>query len=243
MEMTDNVAVALAVAAVLVSLIFTFAIVERWIVRRRPHEQAWAVAMGLFVAGALSVVWGVGVGWNSLSFRLYYLFGAVLNVAWLAFGQILISFPGARRVERVRGGLIAVSTFAAGIVLAEPLRESIMPGQLPKGDEVFGPGPRILAAVGSGAGALIVFVGTVASTVALLRTRRSGAVGAGAQAGGTALIALGTLVLGRSGGYASRGDLRGFSVTLTVGICVLFAGFLLATRRRGVLADRSNLAR
>jgi hypothetical protein len=237
MELADNLAVALAVVAALVSLVFTFAIAERWMVRRRPHELAWTVAMGLFVAGALSVVWGVGVGWNPLSFRLYYLFGAVLNVAWLALGQLLISFAprtniGAMRAQRARGVLIAISAFATGIVLAEPLRETIAPGQLPKGDEVFGPGPRILAAVGSGGGALIVLVGTVASTVALLRARNRDAVpGAGARAGGTALIAVGTIVLGRSGGYAARGDLRGFSITLTVGVCVLFAGFLLATRR------------
>lgn len=224
---------ALATAAALVALVFCFSITERWLVRRRPHELAWAVAMGLFVAGALSVAWGVGVGWDPLSFRLYYLFGAVLNVAWLALGQLLISSPGARWGSRARSWLVAASAFASGIVLATPIRAPIEPDQLPRGDVVFGPVPRILAAVGSGGGALIVFAGTAMSTVALVRARGRGVSGAGGRAVGTAFIAVGTLVLGRSGGFAERGRLEGFSITLVLGISILFTGYLVATRRSG----------
>ncbi len=226
-------ATALAVAAALVALAFCGAVTERWLVRRRPHELAWAIAMALFVGGALSVAWGVGVGWGEVSFRLYYLFGAVLNVAWLALGQVLISVPGARWAARARPVLVALSAFAAGVVLSTPLRAPIDPEHLPTGSEVFGPAPRVLAAVGSGAGALIVFVGTAWSTVALLRAGRKGAPGAGARALGTGLIAAATLVLGRSGGYAERGQLSGFSSTLLIGITILFAGYLVATRRPG----------
>jgi hypothetical protein len=222
---------ALAVAAALVALMFCFAITERWLVRRRPHELAWAIAMGLFVAGALSVAWGVGVGWGSVSFRLYYLFGAVLNVAWLAFGQVLISGSNPKWAGAARTWLIAGSAFATGILAATPLRGSIDRDQLPKGDEVFGAGPRILAGIGSGGGALIVFGGTAMATIALARARRRGQRGAGPRAIGTGLIAVGTLVLGRSGGYAERGQLNGFSITLLVGITILFAGYLVASRR------------
>jgi hypothetical protein len=237
------VAVALAVTAALVALMFTFAILERWLVRRRPHELAWAVAMALFVAGACSVVWGVGVGWGSLSFRLYYLFGAVLNVAWLALGQMLLSASTAggapRWRHRAQSGLVVASAFAAGVVLTAPLRSPIDPDELPRGDLVFGAAPRVLAGIGSGGGALIVFAGTVASTVALVRARRRGTRGAGGRAVGTGLIALGTLVLGRSGGLAEQGRLEGFALTLTIGITVLFAGYLVAASRLPSPSERS----
>jgi hypothetical protein len=236
-------ATALAIAAALVALAFCFAVTERWTVRRRPHELAWAIAMGLFVAGALSVAWGVGVGWGDVSFRLYYLFGAVLNVAWLALGQILISVPGAKWGARARSVLVAVSAFATGVLLATPIREPIDPDRLPKGDVVFGAAPRILAAVGSGGGALIVFGGTAWATVNLVRARRRGAPGAGPRALGTGLIAVATVVLGRSGGYAERGQLSGFSTTLLIGIILLFAGYLVATRRPAATTGRQTSAR
>jgi len=47
---------------------------------------------------------------------------------------------------------------------------------------------------------------------------------------GNALIAAGTLILSASGTLAGRlGKDRAFAVTLLIGICVLFAGFLVAT--------------
>ena len=47
---------------------------------------------------------------------------------------------------------------------------------------------------------------------------------------GNILIAMGTLILSASGTLAGRlGKDRAFAVTLLIGICVLFAGFLVAT--------------
>ena len=47
---------------------------------------------------------------------------------------------------------------------------------------------------------------------------------------GNALIAVGTLILGASGLLNGRlGASKAFAVTLTIGVTVLFAGFLVAT--------------
>ena len=47
---------------------------------------------------------------------------------------------------------------------------------------------------------------------------------------GNALIAVGTLILGASGPLNGRlGASKAFAVTLTIGVTVLFAGFLVAT--------------
>src|SRR5205823_7594334 len=105
----------------------------------------------------------------------------------------------------------------------------------PRGSEVFGPLPRVLAAVASSVGALVVLGGAAWSAWRLARGRRTGSTGrAGAVTarlvGANLLIAGGTLVLGAGGILNSVLDeMEGFAVTLVVGISLIFAGFLLAT--------------
>ena len=108
---------------------------------------------------------------------------------------------------------------------------------LPTGSDVFGPLPRILAAVGSGGAALIVLGGAVLSAWRVLRGReRTRGRGAAAHpkrlALGNALIAAGTLVLGASGTLNGRlGASTAFAITLTVGIRAKAVGLLPVARQ------------
>jgi hypothetical protein len=92
----------------------------------------------------------------------------------------------------------------------------------------------VLAAVGSGLGATVVFVGTALGLVRVLRQRRSLEAGtarmlATRRAGGLALLTVGTIVLSMSGTLNSVfGEMGAFAVTLTVGVALLFLGFLIA---------------
>ena len=47
---------------------------------------------------------------------------------------------------------------------------------------------------------------------------------------GTLLIALGASVVAGGATFAAFGNLPGFCITLVLGICVMFAGFLRASR-------------
>jgi len=108
---------------------------------------------------------------------------------------------------------------------------------IPVGKEVFGVLPRVLAAVGSGLGALVVFGGAAWSAVRFARA--AGGRAAGRMAGANVLIALGTLVL--SGGGTLQGVLghdEAFTVSLAAGITVIYAGFLVAARRSNVSDHR-----
>lgn len=229
---------ALAAGATVVSLAFAGATYERWLRRRRRHELAWSVALLLFTCGALSLWAGAAVGWGSVTFRLFYLFGAILNVPFLALGTVYL-LAGRRRGDRWAAAVTVGCAFAAGVLVVAPLTGGIEPDVLPRGSEVFGPLPRILAAVASGVGALVVFVGALWSSVRLLAGgRRAGGratnVPPGRLAAGNLLIALGTAVLSLSGLLNSvLGEMDAFAVTLTAGITILFAGFLVATASAG----------
>ncbi|MEY3413777.1 MAG: hypothetical protein RJA79_652, partial [Actinomycetota bacterium] len=104
--------------------------------------------------------------------------------------------------------------------------------------QLFGVTPRVLAAVGSGVPALIIIFGALWSTFRVIRkasptiSQKNVRVVKSPKrlALGNVLVATGTLVLSASGSFAGRfGKDRAFAVTLLVGLCILFSGFLVAS--------------
>src|SRR5207253_3660241 len=159
----------------------------------------------------------------------FYLFGAIVNVPVLALGTIYL-LAGRRQGDRWAAVIALGCAFAAGVVVAAPMRPIPHPHSLPQGSDVFGALPRVLAAVASGGGAAVVLGGAAWSA---WRYRR------GRMLWANMLIAGGTLILGASGLLNSvLGEMEGFAVTLAVGIAVLFLGFLVTNPRREHVARR-----
>ena len=232
---------ALAAGSTLVAAAFALATWDRWLRRRRPQELVWTISLVLFTVGAGSLWWASARGWSPASFRLFYLTGAILNVPWLGAGTVYL-LAGPRWGDRVRWALVLLSGLATGVLLVAPLRVPVAGRELPEGKEVFGAFPRVLAAVGSAVPAVVIFVGAVWSAWRVLRGRNP-ALGSAVRtvqlprrlALGNAVIAAGTVILSLSGTFAGRlGKDRAFSVTLAVGIAVLFAGFLIASTASAV---------
>jgi hypothetical protein len=221
---------AVAVGATLVALAFAASTFERWLARRRRHELAWSGALAMFVVAAAALAAGAGLGWDGTAFRVFYLFGAILNVPFLALGTVYLLF-GRRVGDRVALGVALLSAFAAGVVVIAPFRAPIPADTLVQGSKVFGALPRVLAAVGSAGGALVIVGGAVWSIV---RHRSPVANG---------LIAIGTLVLGASGVLNSVFDaMSAFAVTLLIGITLIFVGFLVATGAGSVEVPEVSVA-
>jgi hypothetical protein len=240
-----------AFLATAIATVFWEAMLVRYTQRRRPHEGAWTAALAMFVAASAALAVGASTTWDGRTFRVFYLFGAVLNVPWRALGTLYLLAP-AKVARTARSVLLVFSGFAAGVVFTARIHGTIPPTGIPSGHDHFPALPRVLAAVGSGLGATVVIVGAVWSAGRLLthRPRPSGATsatsasgvgGADAQvpgarrlAGANGAIALGTLVLS-AGGLAQGlvGEDEGFVLTLVVGIAVIYAGFRLATQPAG----------
>jgi len=185
----------------------------------------------------MSLWWAESRGWSEESFRVFFLLGAVLNVPWLALGTVHL-LAGPRIGDAVARGLLVFSGLATGVVLVAPMRGVVESDALPKGSDLFGPVPRILAAVGSGIPATVIFVGAAWSAWRVVRgaapavtsTAARRVVDARRLATGNVLIAAGAAVLSASGSLAGRlGEDTAFAATLLAGIVVLFAGFLVAS--------------
>ena len=241
---------ALAATATLVATAFAAAVLERWMVRRRPHELAWTISLLLFAAASAALWLAEAGGWSPASFRAFYLFGAILNVPWLALGTVYL-LAGRRLADGVRWGLVIASGFAAGVMVTAPMHGTVPADELPEGRDLFAPLPRILAAVGSGVAAVVVIGGALWSAWRLWR--RGARTSAGGRSDvsparlalGNVIIAVGTLVLSASGTLAGRlGKDTAFALTLVTGVVILFCGFLVATPGRVSRADvyRTDIA-
>ncbi|MGE0877071.1 MAG: hypothetical protein AB7L13_02960 [Acidimicrobiia bacterium] len=230
----------LAAAATLVALAFSCSTFDRWLARTdrngRRHELVWSISLLMFAIASGALWWGAAAGWDEASFRVFFLFGAILNVPYLALGTIYL-LAGRRAGDITTAIVTALSCFAAGIMTIAPFKGPVGDAELPKGSEVFGVWPRVLAAVGSGVAALVVIGGALWSAWRLARGRARSKATAdrvipvpGRLVAGNVLIAIGTLILGASGTLNARfGAMDAFSITLVAGITVLFAGFLVAT--------------
>src|SRR2546423_3550507 len=88
--MTHPLQTATAIAAALVALAFSMSTFERWLARRRRHELAWSASLLMFSVAAAALAAGAAGGWNGIWFRIFFFFGAIANVPFLALGTIYL---------------------------------------------------------------------------------------------------------------------------------------------------------
>ncbi|MFM8304630.1 MAG: hypothetical protein ACKOA9_10080 [Actinomycetota bacterium] len=221
---------ALAAAATVLACLFAVATFQRAAAGRGPHQWAWTVALILFAAASAALALGVSTGWDPGTYKVFYLCGAILSVPWLALGTVFLLLGGAVG-RRVRGGLLFFSGLALGAVLLATL-VPIAGREIPVGRDAFTQVlPRVLAAVASGGGAVVIVAGALWSLARLLGADDS--PGRTRLALANALVAGGTLVLS-SGGLVQGlvGHDTAFSLTLAIGIAVIYGGFLVADGSR-----------
>jgi hypothetical protein len=220
------VVVALSFLAVVISSLFAQAMLVRYTANHRPQHRVWAIALAMFALASAALATGASTGWDNGTFRVFYLFGAVLNVPWLAMGTVYLLAAEAT-ARRVLWGLVLFSGFAAGVLLSCPM-DAVHGTAIPVGKDVFGALPRVLAAAGSGVAAVVIIGGALLSAWRFARDPRIPAHGR--LAGANGLIALGTLILS-SGGLLQGvvGHDEAFTLSLAVGISVVYCGFRLAS--------------
>jgi drug/metabolite transporter (DMT)-like permease len=213
-------------AAAVVSALFCALVAQQWVRKGRPHQGAWAAALLMFAVASFAAAIGMLGEWSPALFRLYYLFGAIINVPFLGAGTIYLL---ARRPLGHAFALIVVvgAIFAAGVVFGarldpEPLARAT--GEIPSGRDVWIEVlPRTLSRYYSFAGLFIVVAGALWSSWRLAQQRSERLRG---LAIGNILIAVGTLVVGVASQFARYGRGSVFAVGLLVGVSVMFAGFL-----------------
>jgi hypothetical protein len=213
----------LPAVATAASAAFAVAVLRQYAARRRLQQLAWGVALAMFALASLALTVGVAAGWTPIGFKAYYLFGAMLNVPWLALGTVaLLAGPVARRAYAA--GLALFTAASTVLVAAAPVGAADLTGRLPEG-KAFLPVPvRVLAVLGNTVGTLIVVGGAVASGLALRHRRHLRA-----RFEGNLLIALGVLLAAGGGVFAFLDRSDKLALALALGASVMYLGFRRAS--------------
>jgi hypothetical protein len=219
----------LPVVATAAAAAFAVAVLRQYARRRRPYQLAWGAALAMFALASVALAVGVAAGWTPLRFKVYYLFGAVLNVPWLALGTVLLL--ARRRATRVGylAGLVLFSLVSAVAIGLVALDAAELAGRaVPEGSQILPVGIRALAVAGNVVGTLVVVGGAVASGLAIrgrpeLRPRFEGNL----------LIAAGVLLAAAGGVFAFLSASDKLAAGLALGATVMYAGFRRASAPAG----------
>ncbi|HZA26534.1 MAG TPA: hypothetical protein VE915_02660 [Actinomycetota bacterium] len=219
-------------AAALVSAAFGIHLLARYGRRRggNPAEGVWGVAMLMYAAASVALALGILDEWSSAEFRVYWLFGAVLNVPYLAAGEVYLLARNRWFGHGLLALVLALTAYATLEIRTAPASAPHLAQEFPLGREVFGDGsvPHRLAQYYSYPAYLLLLAGTVWS--ALKMRGRPDLV---ARFNGLLLLAVGaTVVAVGSGVGAGLGNFALFSAALAAGVIVMYWGFLTATRGR-----------
>lgn len=208
-----------AILATAVSAVFAIAVWLQYRRKRQPYQLAWSIGLAMFaIASAAGVAARSGAP-TEVEYRLFYLFGAILNVAWLAVGTLYVTV----RRPIADTGFVLVYLFTAVSTIAVFVSPVDLTAALDSGRGFHdAPLPRILAGLGSGLGSIVLFGGALRSAWVFLRRRHNGR-----RAIANIVIAVGVLIVAAGGTATFTGASGLVDLTNLVGVSVMFAGFLL----------------
>jgi hypothetical protein len=192
--------------------------------RPRPHITAYATGMSMFAIATWAFYIGLSFGWAGPIYRSFYLFGAILNIPFLALGSMFLVVG--RRSGHVMaialGALTAISTtLTATIPFANPLPASGVP------HDVFesGFGPRLFAIIGGATGSTILIILALFSVFRFWQRNRR-------IVWGNLLIVAGTFAAASGGTGLALGEGSAFALSLLVAVTLIWAGYRVTSGGR-----------
>jgi hypothetical protein len=202
----------LAFAAALLSLRLAARLAARWQDARRAELAAWSAALFAYAAASAALAWGAAAGWDSRSFRVYYLFGGLLTAPLLGLGSLLLY--GWRRIV---GPALVYVGLAVGVAISVPVH-GVFGADIPAAQDhlEFLPA-RLLAVVAN-------VTGTVAVIAVAFATIRRRPLGNALVLAGVSVAAAGTALSGLGAAKTA--------IFVAIAALLLYGGFTASTPRR-----------
>ncbi|MDH4112312.1 MAG: hypothetical protein OEV60_06445 [Actinomycetota bacterium] len=214
--------------AAVVAGVFAGLVAGQYVSRRRPYQLAWAIALAMYAAASLAIVFGVAGGWTTGEFGTFWALGAVLNVPFLAGGELMLLVRNRTVQAAIWITLVFLTAYTISVLRGAAFDAVALAEELPSGKHVFGDGsaahrlPQLISIP-----SYLVLLGGALWSAWRMRGRPERRE----RFTGTLMIALGaTVIAGFGSAFAALGLLAAFSLSLAVGISAMFAGFLWAGR-------------
>ena len=219
--------------AAAVAVVFAGSLAKGFVRRRRPYQAVWSLALVMYAAASFALFLGVLDGWSTGEFRVYWLFGAVLNVPFLFLGELYLLLKRRAIADGLAIITIFLTAFAATKIGGAAVHANALTSNLPLGKDVFGDGstPYRLAQYFAYPAYILLIAGGLRSA-----RQMRGRPEARDRFVGTLLIAVGATIVAIGSGVGAGLDVVPvFSVGLLAGIAVMFWGFLRASRQPAAL--------
>jgi len=211
-----------------ISLIFAFFVLKRYLERKGAHLLLWGIGMVFYGLGGFCEAFYGTFGWNPLVFRLWYLFGAILVAAWL--GQGTVYLLAKRRWAHATMVILALGSLYGAIrVFTAQLDPSLMTASVHTGSELSGhaivtSGVRVLTPFFNLYGTVTLVGGAAWSAWIFFRKRILLH-----RTIGNVLIAVGAMLPAFGGTFSRFGVPSALYIGELLGAVILFAGFIRAT--------------
>jgi len=128
-------------ASAVVAAVFAGLVTRQYAARRRPYQLAWVLALAMYSAASLAVVFGVLGGWTTGEFQLYWALGAVLNVPFLAGGELMLLLRNRTAQAAVWIVLVFLTAYTVSVLRGASFDAAALVDDLLPGKHVFGDGP------------------------------------------------------------------------------------------------------
>jgi hypothetical protein len=214
----------LSIVAAAAASLFAFDLWNGYRRRPRPHVAAYGTGMTMFAVATWALFIGVTFAWTGPIYRTFYLFGAVLNILFLALGSMFL-VVGKRSGHVMTVALGAFAAIATTLTVTVPFQRPLPDGGVPTDMFEAGFGPRLFAIIGGATGATILIVLALVSLIRFWRKDRS-------IVWGNALILAGTMAAAWGGTGLALGEAGGFALSLLIAVTLIWAGYRVASGRR-----------
>jgi hypothetical protein len=190
----------------------------------RHHVAAYGVGITMFAIATWALWVGLQYGWSGPAYRVFFLFGAILNIPFLALGSmfLVVGRRSGNVMAVLLGALTAISTtLTTTISFASPLPGSGIP------EDIFSTGfsPRLFAIIGGAAGSTILIILSVVSIARFWSANRR-------IVWANLLIVAGTFAAASGGTGLALGEESAFAVSLLVAVTLIWAGHRVASGAR-----------
>lgn len=214
----------LSAAAALAATVFAIDLWLDYRKRPRPHIAAYGTGITMFAVATWALFVGVTFGWTGGVYRTFFLFGAVLNIPFLALGSmfLVVGKRSGHVMTIVLGAFTAISTT---LVMTASFQNPLPASGIPHDIFAVGFGPRLFAII-AGAGGSVILIGIALTSVVRFWKRNRPVVA------GNALIVAGVASAAWGGTGLALGDSGAFSLSLLLAVTFIWAGYRVASGRR-----------